>query len=49
MVQEKVAPFEPKEDNFVNLITIEKEGKEDSKINLRLPVEIKNVLRHPTK
>ena len=49
MVQEKVALFEPEEDNFVNLITIENAGKEDSKITLRLPVEIKKVLRHSTK
>ena len=48
MVQEKVALFEPEEDNFVILITIENAGKEDSKITLRLPVEIKKVLRYPT-
>ena len=48
MVQD-VAPFERKEDNFVNLVTIENEDKEDSKITLGLPMEIENVLQHPTK
>ena len=49
MVQEEVAPFEPEVDNFVNVVTIENEDKEDLKITLGLPMEIEKVLQHPTK
>ena len=38
MVQEEVAPFEPEVDNFVKVITIENENKEDLKITLGLPM-----------
>ena len=48
MVQEEVAPFEPKMDNFANVITIENEAKEDLKITLGLPVEIEKILQDPT-
>ena len=48
MVQEEVASFEPKVDNFANIITIENEAKEDLKTTLGLPVEIEKILQHPT-
>ena len=48
MVQEEVARFEPKMDNFANVITIENEAKEDLKITLGLPVEIEKILQDPT-
>ena len=43
MVQEEVAPFETGVDNFINLVTIENENKEDSKITLDLPMEVEKV------
>ena len=46
MVQEEVAPFEPEVNNFVNVITIENEDKEDLKIALGLPMEIEKTLQH---
>ena len=46
MVQEEVAPFEREVDNFVNVITIENDDKEDLKITLDLPVEIGKI-SHP--
>ena len=44
-----VTPFEPEVENFVNVVTIENEDKEDLKITVGLPVEIEKVLQHPTK
>ena len=49
MVQEEVAPFEPEVENFVNVVTIENEDKEDLKITVGLPMEIEKVLQHPAK
>ena len=40
MLQEEVAPFKPEVDNFVNVITIKNEDKEDLKIMLGLPMKI---------
>ena len=48
IVQEEDAPFEPEVDNFVNVITIENEDKEDLKITLGLPMEFEKILKHPT-
>ena len=46
MVQEEVAQFESEVDNFFNLVRIENEDKEDSKLALALPMEIeKKVLQ----
>ena len=36
----KAQIFEPEVDNFVNVVTIENEDQEDSKITLDLPMEI---------
>ena len=49
MVQEEVLPFEPEVDNFLNLVTIENQGKKDLKITLDLPLEIEKILQHSTK
>ena len=48
MLQEEVAPFEPEVDNFVNVITIKNEDKEDLKIMLGLAMKIEKILQHPT-
>ena len=45
MVQEEVAQFESEVDNFFNLVRIENEDKEDSKLALALPMEIEKVLQ----
>ena len=44
MVQE-VAQFESEVDNFFNLVRIENEDQEDSKLALALPMEIEKVLQ----
>ena len=46
MVQEEIAPFELQANNFVNVVTIQNEDKEDSEITQGLPMENEKVLQH---